>query len=151
MKHKYRMKLLMQFIKVVDDGTQFRITVRDAILLLKEAFDNVTPTTIAHCFQHCRFIYDTPWDIESKDTPIEDPECETVMERLDPLLPEDTADAILDEYVSVDENILTTAELTDAELAEIVRQDTVTPTGVTEALWTLKWILITKQSLKEVN
>ena len=129
MKHKYRMKLLMQFIKAVDDGTQLRTTVLDAILLLKEAWDDVTPATIAHCFQHCGFTHDMRGDIECGDMQIEDPEYETMVERLDSLLPEDTADAILDEYVSVDDNIPTTAELTDAELAEIVRQDTVTPTG----------------------
>ena len=45
------------------------------------------------------------------------------MERLDLLLPQDNAEDILDEYVLVDEDVLTCAELTDNELAEIVHNE----------------------------
>ena len=48
---------------------------------------------------------------------------EEVVERLDSLLPQDNAEDILDEYVLVDEDVLTCAELTDNELAEIVHNE----------------------------
>ena len=45
------------------------------------------------------------------------------VERLDSLLSQEYADDILDEYVLVDEDVPTSAELTDNELAEIVHNE----------------------------
>ena len=42
---------------------------------------------------------------------------------LDSLLPQDNAEDILNEYVSIDANVPTSAELTDSELAETVRDE----------------------------
>lgn len=125
LKHKYRMKLLTQFIDAIDNEMQFRTTVLDAITLLKQAWNEVSSTTIANCFRHSGFVHSTSSeaDQEVDDMESEAEEYEKVVDRLNTLLPQDTAEDIMDDYVAMDENVPTSAEMTDDELAAVVRNE----------------------------
>ena len=119
---KYRMKLLTQFIDAIDNETDFRTTVLDAIVLLKQAWSEVSSTTIANCFKHSGFVHPTTSEGDQLDEEaMEVQDYNEVVERLDSLLPQDVAEDILDDYVAVDDNVPTSGELTDDELAAVVR------------------------------
>lgn len=102
---------------------QFRTTVLDAIMLLKQAWDEVASVTVANCFMHSGFVCDTTEEADNLDKDMYDQDYEEVVEGLDSLLPQDNAEDILNECVLVDEDVLTCAELTDNELAEIVHNE----------------------------
>ena len=117
------MKLLTEFIEAIDNQTEFQTTVLDAIVLLKQAWDEVSSVTVANCFRHSGFVNDTTGEAHNQDEAMDDQDYEEVVERLDSLLPEDNAEDILDEYVLVVEDVPTSAELTDNELVEAVRSE----------------------------
>ena len=124
LKHRYRMKLLAKFIEAIDNSTDFRTSVLDAIVLLKQTWDEVSSVTVANCFKHCGFVHgNTKEDDNQDDEAMDDHDFDEVVDWLDSLLPQDNAEDILDEYVSIDDNVPTSAELTDNELAEIVRNE----------------------------
>ena len=97
LKHRYRMKLLAKFITAIDNQTEFRTTVLDAIMLLKQAWDEVSFVTMANCFRHSGFVHDTTGEAHNLDEAMDDQDNEEVVERLDSLLPQDNAEDILDE------------------------------------------------------
>jgi hypothetical protein len=89
LKHKYRMKLLTKFIDAIDNEMQFRTTVLDAITLLKQAWNEVSSTTIANCFRHSGFVHSTSSEADQEvddDMELEAEECEQVVDRLNTLL-----------------------------------------------------------------
>ena len=72
LKHRYRMKLLAKFIEAIDNETEFQTTVLDAIMLLKQAWDEVASVTMANCFRHSRFVHDTTEEVDNLDEAMDD-------------------------------------------------------------------------------
>ena len=68
---------------------------------------------MANHFRHSGFVHG---EAHNLDEAIDDHDYEEVVERLDSLLLQDNAEDILNEYVLVDEDVPTSAELTDNEL-----------------------------------
>ena len=79
------MKLLTEFIEAIDNQTEFRTTVLDAIVLLKQAWNEVSSVTVANCFRHSGFVNDTTGEAHNQDEAMDDQDYEEVVERLDSL------------------------------------------------------------------
>ena len=72
LRHRYRMKLLTKFIEAIDNQTEFRTTVLDAIVLLKQAWDEVSSVTVANYFRHSGFVHDTTGEAHNLDEAMDD-------------------------------------------------------------------------------
>ena len=57
LKVHYRKLLLRQRILAIDSGTEFSFNLLDAVHLLRQAWDNVTASTISNCFRHANFVF----------------------------------------------------------------------------------------------
>ncbi|KAI6650731.1 hypothetical protein LOD99_7782 [Oopsacas minuta] len=55
LKHHYRRFLIRKRLLAVDSETGFKLDLLQALDWLKMSWDNVTPTTIKHCYQHVGF------------------------------------------------------------------------------------------------
>ena len=55
LKHHYRRFLIRKRLLAVDFEKKFKLDLLQALDWLKMSWDNVTPTTIKHCFQHVGF------------------------------------------------------------------------------------------------
>ncbi|KAI6660591.1 Tigger transposable element-derived protein 4-like [Oopsacas minuta] len=55
LKHHYRRFLVRKRLLAVDSETGFKLDLLQALDWLKMSWDNVTPTTIKHCYQHVGF------------------------------------------------------------------------------------------------
>ena len=69
LKHHYRRFLIRKRLLAVDSGTGFKLDLLQALDWLKMSWDNVTPATIKHCYQHVGFrdVPDTE-DTRAPDT-----------------------------------------------------------------------------------
>ncbi|KAI6647708.1 hypothetical protein LOD99_8549 [Oopsacas minuta] len=55
LKHHYSRFLVRKRLLAVDSDTGFKLDLLQALDWLKKSWDNVTPTTIKHCYQHVGF------------------------------------------------------------------------------------------------
>lgn len=111
----YRREILLQTISCFDQGTTFSISLLDALNILRIAWKEVSSSTIANCFRKAGLTKEASSDI--------DPEIEESIKfdfseaQAQNILPEDVT---FDEYVSMDDEIMTSEPITDeAIISEI--------------------------------
>ena len=123
-KHKYRTRLLKKFIKASEEGVVFKTNALDTMLFLKQAWAEVSLSTIVNCFAHCGFQCPAADDSieETSSENCLDPVDEEFMEQLSAMLPNDAAEETMDEHLNMDADLETTSALTDGQIADIVRQ-----------------------------
>jgi len=57
LKVHYRKRLLRRRILAIDSKSDFSFTLLNAVCLLKQAWDDVTLTTLANCFRKAGFVF----------------------------------------------------------------------------------------------
>jgi len=58
LKVHYRKRLLRRRILAIDSNSDFSLNLLNAVYLLKQAWDDVTPTTLANCFRKSGFVFE---------------------------------------------------------------------------------------------
>ncbi|CAM1307615.1 TIGD4 (predicted) [Pycnogonum litorale] len=124
-KTHYRRRLLKRLIADIEAGRDHEISLKDGIDLLSRAWDDVKPETVANCFRKAGFKVaeaddtmpagDEPSGTEGPDSTAESRSVWDFIAREFNL-----NDVGFDDYVAVDENVPTSDELSDAEIAASV-------------------------------
>jgi hypothetical protein len=116
LKVHYRKRVLVKFIAAIDKDTTPNINLLDALHLLSQAWNCVTPSTIANCFRHAGFAQSDSLPIE-EDFDIEDniPLAKLRQHGLNP--------EILEKFTTVDKDIQTCATLTDDDIIEEIKMN----------------------------
>jgi transposase-like protein len=118
LKVHYRKLIITRQLACIDSNTDFVLSVLDAMYLMRQAWDNVKAQTVGNCFRHAGFKRGgTDTDAEAEDTEDaeSDPEDDLPLSRLVP-----NSGVTLQEYAAVDEDVITSAELTDEDIIETV-------------------------------
>ncbi|CAM1304069.1 TIGD6 (predicted) [Pycnogonum litorale] len=124
-KTHYRRRLLKRLIADIEADGDHEISLKDGIDLLSRAWDDVKPETVANCFRKAGFKVaeaddtmpagDEPSGTEGPDSTAESRSVWDFIAREFNL-----NDVGFDDYVAVDENVPTSGELSDAEIAASV-------------------------------
>ena len=122
LKRRYRSYILQKFIHCIDNEEEFKPHVLDAMTLARRAWEEVSHTTIANCFKHCSFVSGSDED-EPSDS-MDDCDDSDLYVHLSEHLAKPVSDATLlrQEYVSVDDDIDTCAELESSEIVQMISQ-----------------------------
>lgn len=140
LKTHYRRHLLLRMINAIDTGEEFVLSLLDSIKLLAQSWEQVTPTTIKNCFRHSgiRMIVNDTFDDEdnlplAQLIPGEDEDV-NIIEDADWEMPlsewlrrhtnstNDMGDPDeLDKFVSIDDDVITSQPLDDAEIVHNVQ------------------------------
>ena len=119
LKRRYRYYLLERFLHCIDNNQEFKPHVLDAMTIAWRAWGEVSPTTVKNCFKHCGFVADES-EVESHDGLL-DYDDSDVYAQLSEHLAEPTDSAtLIQEYVSVDDDVETCAEMECSEIAKLV-------------------------------
>ena len=106
-KHYYRTSVNRKHVEALDKGTEFKMSVLDALTEAQKAWEKVTAETIANCWLHMTFN-------------------EAAQGSLSPEISEDvpglSAEAFK-EYVSLDDNVLTSEAPTDQDIIEEIKNE----------------------------
>ena len=127
LKVHYRYKLVQKMLAALDGG-DFKITVLDAMLWLKYAWNNVTETTICNCFRHVGFITDS--SNETVDNPDDNPDISSVLDTL-----RDNGvniDCQNEEYATADEDLEVAGMLTDEDIVSSINEESSKEDGTEE-------------------
>ena len=119
--------MIKSLLRAIDSGSsisQFKITLLDCLLMLKKAWEAVTPSTIANCFRKggfevCSQLSDDPFaDSDDEESSESDP--------LSRFSFNESKSCSFQEYVGVDENLQCSPMLTTEEIvSSIASSDTV--------------------------
>ena len=126
-KANYRRFHLQHIIDLIDSDKSPALALSDAIRYVKRAWDNVTPTTILHCWQHTEIIPCDP--ISTTTTTVE--AAPNTTDKVTPLLNivieklqiEPGVRMSVTEFMDVDHNCETMNDLSDADIIKSVRTD----------------------------
>ena len=66
-KTHYRKQLIRQYITCAEKGSLQTVDLRQALHMVKTAWDSVSSTTIANCFRHVRILPAEPTPEDPKD------------------------------------------------------------------------------------
>lgn len=109
----------LQVLEIVKDSEHWRnINLLEAILLISKSWERVTCTTIANCFIHSG-LRNSPTQEEFEEE--DDWPLNQWIQHLASL--ENVLPSTFDELLHVDDDLLTTATLTDKEIVEQVQKD----------------------------
>ena len=114
LKFHYKSKLVNRRLDAFDLGREFSIDLYEAVSMLNNSWVNeVSPRTIANCFLHAHFQPDA----KNNDEPeIAEEIPANIFERMQALY----GDVDFNEYVQVDDNIITFEEQTDDQIVRNV-------------------------------
>ena len=126
----------LYIIDLIDSDKSPALALSDAIRYVKRAWDNVTPTTILHCWQHTEII---PRDPTSTTTTTVEAAPNTT-DKVTPLLNivieklqiEPGVRMSVTEFMDVDHNCETMNDLSDADIIKSVRTDETSETEAEE-------------------
>ena len=90
------------------------------MLFLRQAWGDVSQSTIDNCFRHCGFYVAETDHLDEENVHVHCPE--DLMKRLDEVLVEDVAVSVIDDYIVIDENLPVAGELTDEEIIATVQE-----------------------------
>ena len=124
MKVHYRKFLLIKMITAVEAKEEFSPNLLDSVYTLRLAWDNVRPETIKNCFEHCGFKLPTSESVNVSDSATASG-TENETQLLDRLRTEGvplSEDITFESFVNVDSGVITTAELSDEDIAAIVQK-----------------------------
>lgn len=116
LKHHYRKLVISRHLRAIERKTEVeKITVLDAMHYLQQAWNSVTETTVANCYRKAGFKISDDADISDEQIEIdEDPLDDVPLARLV------GANFIMDDYVSVDDDLPTCEELTDDAIVDYI-------------------------------
>ena len=114
----YRKYLLFKLISAVEAKEYFTPTLLDCLYLLRLAWENVSAQTITNCFRHCGFTEEET----SEGDEDEDPSSvgSALLTRLSSHGVELPEDVSFQQFVSVDNQAITSSELTIEDIATTV-------------------------------
>jgi len=112
LKLHYRKLVIQKKIRAIDTKTEFVISVLDALRMLNHAWSNVTSTTIANCYRHAGFQLPTDNTHSDGEDEVDD---DIPLSRLFQL---GLASGGVEEYTAVDDNLVTSAEMTNDDIVE---------------------------------
>nr|XP_022300624.1 tigger transposable element-derived protein 4-like [Crassostrea virginica] len=124
LKVHYRKRVLLRYITDIDQSKAPHVSILDAIHMLSQAWNCVTPQTINNCYRHDGFSTDNAAATLNDDEDF-DVEDDIPLSRLreHALTPE-----VLTEFTRLDDEIQTSAELTDDDILEEIKFNRDTPT-----------------------
>ena len=124
----YRKRVLLRYIADIDQSKASHISVLDAIHMLSQAWNCVTPQTITNSFRHACFSTDNVAATSNDDEDF-DVEDDIPLSRLREhgLTPD-----VLTELTRLDDAIQTCAELTDDDIVVEIKFNRDTPTPSTD-------------------
>lgn len=146
LKAHYRRHFMLRMIKAVDSGEPFSLSLLDSFKLLAQSWEEVTPKTIRNCFQHSGLTRNEAFD-EEDDIPLaqlmhvhevldsdhEDSDWEMPLSKwLEKYTHVTNLGNLgeLDEYISVDDDVITSQLLEDADIVtEVLHPEPCTSTG----------------------
>lgn len=121
LKVHYRKNLIMQLIASIEGNREFNFNLLDALYLLRLSWNSVSPSTISRCFKHCGFVSpveDNPGD----PTDSIDSNPDTDMSETGELLAKVNTSVSVEDYVSVDQEAITSEYLSDDAIIDSVVQ-----------------------------
>ena len=122
LKLKYRFQLLTNFLDSLDE-VPFKANILDAIILLCAALSDVSATT-TNCFCHCGFSLAnepqlTTDNVENEEGEEDEEQGENASDD-DNIIVDSNSE---EEWVNSDANILTTSELSDAQIIQLAQDE----------------------------
>lgn len=115
-KNYYRRLLVLQLIDRMEKKQDPKISVLDAIRIMSDAWNNVTPTTIQNCYKKAGFVSVLNESFEEED----DLPLSTWLKNRD--INNFQNCASIDEYVDIDSDVVTSGLKTDQEILEEVTE-----------------------------
>lgn len=117
-KHHYRKIILQKYLSSIElNETLPKISILDALYFMESAWDKVTKSTIEHCFHHSGFQTTEHLPLSSIEN---DMNSDDIFEVTN--LPENLPNGVtFEDYVSVDDGIITTEFLSDADIIHMVQ------------------------------
>ena len=125
---------MTKFLDSTDDDVTFRATILDAIIFLRALWSNVSAATITNCLRHCGFSQNPEPPITPEENGEEQEEQEEegentsgegdLLDRLRAITADSTPEEVMEEWVTCDEGLPTSSELTDAEIIQLAQDKT---------------------------
>lgn len=106
-----RTALVMKIIENIERKVETKISLLDAIIMLKKSWDKVSKETIANCFIHSGLSERRPEIQESEE------------DKLESLLSMIAPEVSSDDFVHIDDEITTAEVLTDEDIAALVQDE----------------------------
>lgn len=122
-KHHYKNILIQQLITAIDKQEQLAVSVLQAMHVMRQAWSRVTPSTISNCFAHCGFStpdQPQPLTTAEDEDPDDDIPLATLLRQIQDAGFEVNGTA--NDYLTADEQLLTTEPLTDDSIIAQVQQ-----------------------------
>lgn len=113
LKVHYKYRLVQKLLVAMDSQEFLKISVLDAMKWLKQAWSEVTETTIKNCFKHCSFTEDAIEDRQGQD-----PDLQSLFEELRDR--GGSIDGSLEDFTTSDCTVETTGTFSDREIVESV-------------------------------
>lgn len=113
LKVHYKHKLVRNLLVAVDSQERLKITVLDAMKWLKQAWNEVSETTIRNSFRHCSFRSD-----DAEESPHQDPDLQPLFEELRER--GGSIDGSLEDFATSDNGVETTGILSDHDIVQSV-------------------------------
>ena len=104
-------QVIQRQLRAVDTETDIRISVLDAIHMMKNAWRLVTATTITKCYRHAGFVTDTV-DVQTTDSDSDDPDDDI------PLLGRLANGVTFDQFATADKHLPVCADLSDSDIVD---------------------------------
>ena len=122
LKVQYRKYLLIKLFAAIEDIEDFSQNLLDALYLLRLSWENVSVQTIANCFHHCGFTH--PDDNATSQADVLDTaDGPSLLRRLNTSEFELPNKVTFENFVDVDSEVISTAALTDEDIALIVQKE----------------------------
>ncbi|KAE9546906.1 hypothetical protein FO519_009882 [Halicephalobus sp. NKZ332] len=115
LKIHYRKYLLRSRVSAIDTNTECSINLLDSVFLLQRAWKEVTSMTISNCFRKAGFVFENTTELQVED--IEDKELLSLWSMFQSHC-EINADCDISDYLSIDNEIATSGELSLEEIAQ---------------------------------
>ena len=119
MKLHYRKQLVFQLICSIEAKKEFQFNLLDALYTLRFSWDAVTPSTLSGCFKHCGFVKESSIEHGDENVSTHDED----MSELNEVLASVSNEVSLDDYLEVDEQVVTSEFMSDDDIVESI-QDT---------------------------
>ena len=116
-KTHYRRHLVNRLLAAVDrNDNNFKVDILQAINILSIAWREVTPITVANCFRKAGFV--------KEDNPVDDGDQEINPEDIfwDAVQEEFAIDVPFENYVAVDDDVLTSETMTESDIVDAVKK-----------------------------
>ena len=127
-KAHYQKQLVKHYIECAEQQEAQTVNIREALHMVKTAWDSVSSSTIANCYRHVKILdTDSPDINEDNDLPLIE------LQRLLRQLPGQDGTLSADEYVDIDNEEETGQTLSDEDILDLVQDKDQTTDSDTDA------------------